>query len=277
MSNKEKIVLITGATSGIGKEAAKALAQQGMKLVLPVRNMAKGEALREEIHQLTGNGHVDLMECDLASLDTVRMFAETFNKKYDRLDVLINNAGIWEMKRNESEDGIERTFAVNHLAPFLLTNLLLDKLKASAPSRIITVSSEAHRMGKINFDDLEGKRRWSWMGSYAQSKLANVFFTRQLTRQLKGTGVVANCLHPGVVATNLFDKMPRFMHPLMKLVMIPPQKGAETTVFLASSPQAQQVSGEYFAKKKVRKTTGYAHNNEVAEKLWKVSRQYTGL
>ncbi len=277
MNDKEKIVLITGATSGIGKEAAKALAQKGMKLVLPVRNLAKGQALSEEIHQLTGNGHVDLMECDLASLDSVRRFAEAFNEKYDRLDVLINNAGIWEMKRNESEDGIELTLAVNHLAPFLLTNLLLDKLKASAPSRIITVSSEAHRMGKINFNDLEGKRRWSWMGSYAQSKLANVLFTRHLSRKLEGTGVVANSLHPGVVSTHLFDKMPRFLHPLMKLVMIPPKKGAETTVFLASSPQVQQVSGMYFAKRKVRKTTNYAHNIEVAEKLWKVSRQYTGL
>lgn len=277
MNDKEKIVLITGATSGIGMEAAKSLAQKGMKLVLPVRNLSKGIALSEEIHQITGNGHVDLFECDLSSLDSIRSFAQAFNQKYDRLDVLINNAGIWEMKRRESEDGVELTFAVNHLAPFLLTNLLLDKLKASAPSRIINVSSEAHRVGRIRFGDLEGKRRWSWMGSYAQSKLANILFTRHLASKLEGTGVVANCLHPGVVSTHLFDKMPAFLHGPMKLVMIPPKKGAETTVFLASSPQAQQVSGEYFAKKKVRKTTNYAHNIEVAEKLWKVSRQYTGL
>lgn len=277
MDLNNKIVLITGATSGIGKEAAKALAQKGMKLVLPVRNPAKGQKLKEEIHQLTGNGQVDLMECDLASLQSVRQFAADFSEKYDRLDVLINNAGIWETKRSESVDGIELTFAVNHLAPFLLTNLLLDKLKASAPSRVITVSSEAHRMAKIKFDDLEGKRRWSSMGSYGQSKLANIFFTRQLSFELNNTGVVSNCLHPGVVATHLFDKMPRFLHPFFRPFMIPPKKGAETTVFLATAPQAQEVSGEYFAKKKVKKTTSYAYNPEVAKKLWDVSRQYTDI
>ena len=274
---KEKIAIITGSTSGIGEETAKALAREGMRLVLPVRNMAKGEALREEIHQLTGDGRVDLHECDLSSMDSIRAFAREFNDKYDRLDVLINNAGIWEMKRNETPDGIEKTFAINHLAPFLMTNLLLDKLKASAPSRIITVSSMAHKAARIHFDDLEGKRNWSWMGSYAQSKLANVFFTRHLSRKLEGTGVVANCLHPGVVATHLFDKMPKFMHAPMKLVMISPKEGAKTSIYLATAPEAQHFSGKYLAKKEIRKTSSYTHNKEVAEKLWKVSKQYTGL
>ncbi|MEE4177434.1 MAG: SDR family oxidoreductase [Bacteroides sp.] len=274
---KEKTAIITGATSGIGKETAKALAIEGMKLVLPVRNMSKGEALREEIHKLTGNGSVELHECDLSSMDSIRAFAKDFNEKYDRLDVLVNNAGVWEMKRRESKEGIEKTFAINHLAPFLMTNLLLEKLKASAPSRIITISSMAHKGGKIRFDDLEGKRSWSWMGSYAQSKLANLFFTRHLAKKLEGTGVVANCLHPGVVATHLFDKMPKILHGPMKLVMIPPEKGAETSVYLATSPEAQHFSGEYLAKKKIRKTSAYTYNKEVAEKLWKVSKQYTGL
>src|SRR5690554_7532560 len=158
---KEKIAVITGATSGIGKETAKALAFEGMKLVLPVRNMAKGEALQKELHELTGNGNIALHECDLSSMDSIRAFAGDYNEKYDRLDVLVNNAGVWEMKRSETKDGIEKTFGVNHLAPFLLTNLLLGKLKASAPSRIISVSSMAHIMGKIRFDDLEGKDRKS--------------------------------------------------------------------------------------------------------------------
>lgn len=274
---KNKIALITGATSGIGKETAKALAKEGMKLVLPVRNLSKGEALREEIHTLTGNGSVELFQCDLSSMDSIRSFVRDYNENYDRLDVLVNNAGVWEMKRSESKDGIENTFAINHLAPFLLTNLLLDKLKASAPARIVTVSSMAHTTGKINFDDIEGKRRWSWMGSYAQSKLANLFFTRHLAKELEGTGVVANCLHPGVVSTHLFDKMPKMLHPAMKLVMIPPHKGAETSVYLATSPEAQNFTGEYLAKKKIRKTSAYTYNKEVAEKLWKVSKKYTGL
>ena len=274
---KEKIAVITGATSGIGKETAKALAFEGMKQELPVRNMAKGEALQKELHELTGNGNIALHECDLSSMDSIRAFAGDYNEKYDRLDVLVNNAGVWEMKRSETKDGIEKTFGVNHLAPFLLTNLLLGKLKASAPSRIISVSSMAHIMGKIRFDDLEGKRRWNWMGSYAQSKLANLFFTRELARKLEGTGVVANCLHPGIVATHLFDKMPKFLHGPMRLVMIPPKEGAQTAVFLATAPEALKISGEYFANKKIRKTSAYTFNPEVAGKLWKVSRQYTGL
>lgn len=274
---KEKIAIITGSTSGIGEETAKALAREGIQLVLPVRNMAKGEALVEKIRQLTGDGRADLFECDLSSMDSIRAFAREFNEKYDRLDILINNAGIWEMKRSETPDGIEKTFAINHLAPFLMTNLLLDKLKASAPSRIITVSSMAHKGGKIRFDDLEGKRRWSWMGSYAQSKLANLFFTRHLARKLEGTGVVANCLHPGVVSTHLFDKMPQFLHGPMKLVMIPPREGAKTSIYLATAPEAQHFSGEYLAKKKIQKTSSYTYNREVAEKLWGVSKQYTGL
>ena len=277
MEVNKKIVVLTGATSGIGEETAKALAAQGLKLVLPVRNMAKGKALSEKIHQLTGNGHVDLMECDLSSFDSVRSFAKAFNEKYERLDVLINNAGIWEMNRKDSKDGIELTLAVNHLAPFLLTNLLLDKLKASAPSRIITVSSMAHKYAKINFNDLEGRKGWNFINSYSQSKLANVLFTRQLAKNLEGTGVVANCLHPGFVSTHLFNKMPSILHKPMRLIMVPPEKGAETSVFLAASPEAKSYSGEYFAGKKVAKTTKQARDPQVAEKLWRVSLQYTGL
>ncbi len=277
MDTNKKVAIITGATSGIGLETAKALALKGMNLVLPVRNLGKGRAVKEKIHGLTGNGLVDLFQCDLSSLQSVRKFAEMVNNNYDRLDVLINNAGVWEMKRKESHDGIEMTWAVNHLAPFLLTNLLLEKLKASSPSRIITVSSMAHKAARIDFHDLEGRRRWNWMSTYSQSKLANVLFTRQLAKNLEGTGVVANCLHPGVVATNLFDKMPAIFHGPMRLVMIPPAKGAETIVYLATSQEVHNVSGEYYFKKKVAATTKYARDPMVAEKLWKISRQYTGM
>lgn len=277
MDTKGKLAIITGATSGIGLETARALAMQGMRLVLPVRNMEKGLALKESIHALTGNGQVDLVPCDFASLKSVRNFAEHFNKNYERLDVLVNNAGIWEMKRKESEDNIELTWAVNHLAPFLLTNLLLDKLKASAPARVITVSSIAHKAARINFNDLEGRRHWNWISSYAQSKLANVVFTRHLAKILEGTGVVANCLHPGVVATRLFSKMPAIFHGPMKLIMVPPAKGAETTIFLATSPLVQNISGEYFAKNKIATPSRHARDAQVAEKLWKISLQYTGL
>lgn len=277
MEKSAKTAIITGATSGIGLETAMALAHLKFKLVLPVRNIDKGRALKEKIHEFTGNGMVDLFQCDLSSLESVREFAEMVNNNYDRLDVLINNAGVWEMKRKESKDGIELTWAVNHLSPFLMTNLLLDKLKASAPSRIITVSSMAHKAARINFDDLEARRGWSWINSYSQSKLANVLFTRHLAKYLKGSGVVANCLHPGVVSTNLFNKMPAILHWPMKQIMITPDRGAETIVYLASAAEAEQVSGEYFSKKKVVKTSNYARDPKIAEKLWKISLQYTGL
>lgn len=269
-----KICLITGATSGIGRETAIAMARAGARLVLPVRNMGKGEALRNEIYHLTGNGHADLMACDLASLESVRAFAEDFRKKYDRLDILINNAGIWETKRKESADGIEMTLAVNHLAPFLLTYQLTDLLIASAPSRIINVSSEAHRYGRMRFNDLERKKRWSSIGSYAQSKLANILFSRELSRKMNGAGVTVNSLHPGVVNTRLFDKMPGFLTSIFRLFMISPKKGAATTVHLAKSHDVQNVTAEYFSKSKVNKVASQANNDDDAKKLWEISMGY---
>lgn len=274
MKLEGKVCIVTGSTSGIGKETVVGLAKEGARLVLPVRNIDKGESLRQEIHALTGNGHVDLMPCDLASLDSVRSFAKSFLERYDRLDLLINNAGIWETKRKESVDGIELTFAVNHLAPFLLTYLLTDRLIASAPSRVINVSSEAHRQGAMRFDDLEGRKKWSSFGSYAQSKLANVLFTKELARKMNGAGVTVNSLHPGVVNTRLFDKFPKFLASVFRLFMISPEKGANTTLFLATSPEVKEVTAEYFSKSKIKRTASQAHDTEAARKLWQVSMEY---
>ncbi len=277
MDLKGKTAIITGATSGIGKVTALAIARKGAHLVLPVRNIEKGEALKEEIKQQTGSKAVELMSCDLASLDSIRSFVKQFLEKYDRLDLLINNAGLWESKRKESADGVEMNFAVNHLAPFLMTNLLLDLIKKSAPARIVNVSSTAHKYAKMNFADIEGKKGWSSMKSYAQSKLANIFFTRKLAHELAGTGVTVNCLHPGVVSTRLFDNMPGLFRRIFGLFMISPEKGAETSIFLATSPEVEGISGAYYKKKKMAKTTRHAEDMKAADMLWEVSKEYCGL
>lgn len=274
MELKDKNAIITGATSGIGRITALAIAEKGARLVLPVRNMAKGEELKQEIGEKTGNTSVELISCHLDSLESIRQFAEEYKQKHDTLHLLVNNAGTWEVKRRESEDGIEMNFAVNHLAPFMLTHLLLDTIKASAPARIVNVSSSAHKQTKMNFDDLEGKKRWSSMRSYGQGKLANILFTRKLAKDLEGTGVTANCLHPGVVSTRLFDKMPLVFRKIFGLFMITPEKGAETSIYLAASPEVEGVSGGYFIKKKEARPTRHAMDMDVAERLWKVSEEY---
>jgi len=277
MNHSGKVAIITGATSGIGAEAALSLAKSGFHLVLPVRNLSKGECIKNTIYQVAHHARVDLLECDLSSMVSIREFARTFSEKYPRLDVLVNNAGVWESSRKTSAEGIELTFAVNHLAPFLMTNLLLGKLKGSAPARIITVSSDAHKAGRINFDDIEGTKRWNAMASYAQSKLANVLFTRQLAADLNGTGVVANCMHPGFVATRLFDRFPAVLVKALSLFMINPQKGAETIVYLATAPEAQYFNGQYFYKRKVKGTSTASKSMADAEKLWNISAGYTNI
>lgn len=269
-----KVAIITGATSGIGAEAAKVLAAEGMHLVLAVRSIQKGELLRAEIIDQNPGAQIDLMLCDLSSLKSVRHFAEQFDATYSRLDVLINNAGVWETRRKESQDGIELTFAVNHLAPFLKTNLLLEKLKATANSRIINVSSNAHKFARVNLDDLEGKKSWNSTKAYAQSKLANVLFTRSLAKLLDGTGVMAFSMHPGFVATNLFSKFPGFMMSLLSPVMVSPQKGAETLVYLATQPEVEKLNGSYFVKKKPARISKAGKDDLLAHQLWEVSQMY---
>lgn len=272
-----KTVIITGATSGVGKETAISLAEQNALLVLPVRNMEKGKKVKSEIEVESGNTGIYIMECDLASFDSIRNFAGEFKKRFRHLHVLINNAGTWENERKESVDGIEMTFAVNHLAPFLLTSLLLDVMQNSSPARIINVSSEAHRAVKMDFTDLEGKKKFSGFKAYGRSKLANILFTRHLSSLLDENQITVNSLHPGGVATNLYDKLNPVLGWVAKKFMISPRKGAETPVYLASSSEVDGITGEYFKNRKITKPSSGARDDQSAEKLWELSSKYTGI
>jgi NAD(P)-dependent dehydrogenase (short-subunit alcohol dehydrogenase family) len=240
-----------------------------------------GESARQEIVRISKNNQVDLMQCDLASMESIRNFARDFVDKYPRLDVLINNAGIYTEKRMETVDGFEYQIGVNHLGPFLLTHLLLDMLKKSAPSRIINLASGAHFGGRINFDDLHAERRYSGWKAYAQSKLANVLFTYELAHRLSGTGVTVNCVHPGFVNTRFaFDRDSEKPHPVMKLLRpftIRPAEGAATAVYLAASPEVEGVSGKYFVKRKEKASSRASYDLVAAEKLWNLSVALTGV
>ena len=275
-----KICLITGATSGIGKATAMGLANMGASVVMVGRDRGRGEAAMAEIKEGSPNTSVDLMLADLSSQVEVRRLAGEFKETYPRLDVLINNAGVIRSKRITTADGLEMTFAVNHLAYFLLTNLLLDVLKASAPSRIVNVASGEQRNGTIDFDDLQGEKGYKGAKAYSQSKLATVLFTYELARRLEGTGVSANCLHPGVVGTNLgsgvsgvFGFTVRALTPLMKS----PEKGAETSIYLASSPEVEGLSGRYFVKKAEARSSDVSYDERLARRLWEVSAELTNL
>jgi len=272
-----RVCLVTGANSGIGKSTAHALARLNATVVMVCRDRNRAEPVRDEIATATGNQNVELMMCDLSSQADIRRFAADFLNTHNRLDVLINNAGVVVRQRSLTEDGIESTFAVNHLGYFLLTNLLLDLLKKSAPARIVNVSSAAHAYGKIDFDNLQGERKYGGFSAYANSKLANVLFTYELARRLDGPGVTANCLHPGGVATGLFRNLPKPIEALIKLVTISPNKGAETSVYLASSPAVEGVTGKYFARKRETRTSNASYNEEAARRLWEVSSELSGL
>jgi len=277
---KDKIVMITGANSGIGKAASLALANMGATVVMVARNKEKGEAAKAEIIRETGNSSVDLLLADLSSLDSVRQLATEFQKKYPKLHVLINNAGLFNQGRHVTTDGYENTFATNYLAAFLLTNLQLEQLKASAPSRVINVSSVGHYKGHINFDDLNLEKEYGGWKAYGQSKLALVLFTHELAKKLQGTGVTVNAVHPGTVATNIWTRPfgpAGFITALPKLFMASPEKGAETIVYLASSSDAQSLSGEYLEKSKVKKSSEESYDEEIAQRLWDVSAKLTRL
>ena len=274
MTMQGKICLITGGTNGIGKATAQALAQMGATVVIVGRNAPKTAQLVEEIRAASGNKNVDSLLADLSSLQEVRRLANEFKSKYSHLHVLLNNAGGFFLRRQLSVDGIEMTFALNHLASFLLTNLLLDTLKASAPARIINVSSKAHTSGKIEFDNLQGERNYN-PKAYDNSKLANILFTMELARRLEGTGVTVNALHPGFVATGFAKNNGRVIAALVSLitplVARSPAKGAETSVYLASSQKVQGITGKYFYDSHVIPTAPQATDMVVAKKLWEVS------
>jgi NAD(P)-dependent dehydrogenase (short-subunit alcohol dehydrogenase family) len=273
-----KVVLITGGTSGIGRAAATALAAMGAEVAVTGRSRQRGEAAVEEIRDTSGNERVSLMLADLAVQTEVRGLAEEFRERYDRLDVLVNNAGIIQSKRTETPDGLELTLAVNHLAPFLLTNLLLDLLKESAPSRIITVSSEARRGAQIDFEDLQSERRYRAFKVYGMTKLANILFTYELAERLEGTGVVANCLHPGGVNTNFGTNNRSFgtlLFRAFKPFMRTPEQGADTIVYLAISPEAGKMTGRYLTDRKVVASFNEPHDEATQKRLWEVSETLT--
>ena len=275
-----KTCLVTGASSGIGLETARGLAERGARVLMAARDAGRGEAARCDVAKSTGNDSVELVLADLGSQRQVRALAEDVLERCDRLDVLVNNAGLTLGERVLTEDGIETTFAVNHLAPFLLTNLLRDRLVESAPARVVTVASDAHNGGQIDFEDLSGERSFSGWAAYCQSKLANILFTRELTRRLAGTGVTATCLHPGVVRTGFGRKGPAFIRTSLKVgryLLLSPERGADTAVWLAASPEVDGQSGGYYVKRRLTQPSRAARDPRAAERLWKVSEHLTGI
>jgi NAD(P)-dependent dehydrogenase (short-subunit alcohol dehydrogenase family) len=275
-----KIVLITGATSGIGKETALGLAKMGATVVLVGRSREKLDRVAGSIASATGNRTIDTMVCDLTSMESVRKLASDFKHKYQRLDVLINNAGEIVSERRTTVDGFEYTLALDHLSHFLLTMLLVNLIEASAPARIINVSSSAHSLGRIDFEDLMGEKKYTPMKAYGQAKLANLLFTYELARRLAGTGVTANAVHPGAVRTNFGKGMKgrwRIFLWLGSPFLIDAERGAETSIFVASSPEVSGITGKYFVKKKEKMSSKRSHDQTGAKRLWEVSSKLTGI
>jgi NAD(P)-dependent dehydrogenase (short-subunit alcohol dehydrogenase family) len=279
-----KTCLITGSTSGIGKEIAIGLAKMKANVILVGRNKAKCQATLEEIWRnasiSTNKNRVSYLLADLSSQASIHQLANEFLDSYESLDILINNAGVFLSRRFTTVDSIEYTFAVNHLAPFLLTNLLFERIKASSPSRIITTSSVAHRGAHINFDNLQFERgRYNGVEAYRQSKLANILFTKELARRSRGSGVTSNCFHPGGVRTNLVQSSPwyyRLIWAIINPFLVSPKKGADTAIYLASSSKVAEISGKYFVNRKPVSPWELTDDHDSAARLWKISEELTG-
>lgn len=279
-----KTCLITGSTSGIGKEIAIGLAKMKANVVLVGRSKAKCQATLEEIWRnasvSTNKNRVSYLLADLSSQASIHQLANEFLDSYESLDILINNAGVFLSRRSTTVDSIEYTFAVNHLAPFLLTNLLFERIKASSPSRIITTSSVAHRGAHINFDNLQFERgRYNGVEAYRQSKLANILFTKELARRSRGSGVTSNCFHPGGVRTNLVQSSPwyyRLIWAIINPFLVSPKKGADTAIYLASSSKVAEISGKYFVNRKPVSPWELTDEHDAAARLWKISEELTG-
>jgi retinol dehydrogenase 12 len=266
-------VVITGASSGIGRAAAIELASQGATVVPVGRDPKRTASIARKVG-------AEPVQADFSSLDEVRALADLLLERHERIDVLVNNAGLVSGRRTLTADGIELTMAVNHFAPFLLTNLLLDRLEESAPARVVTTASDAHRGGLLDTSDLNGDRRWSAWSAYGTSKLANVLFTRALARRLEGTGIVANCLHPGVIRTSLGRGAPlpiRIGWRAASVFFGSPRKGAATLVYLASSPEAASASGGYFSNSRLATPSAQAQDDGLGEELWEASERLVGL
>lgn len=274
-----RLVLVTGSTAGIGKRAALELARRGAHVIVQGRDAAKAERVVNELKQESGNAKLDFLVADLSSMKAVRGLAEEVAQKYGKLDVLLNNAGALQTKREVTVDGYERTFATNHLAYFLLANLLLPVLEKGTKPRIVNVSSEAHRSGPLNFDDLMAEKGYSAFLQYGRSKLANILFTRELARRVSGKGITVNCLHPGFVASEFLSKggIWSFIKPVAYLFAIDEEQGAKTSVYLASSAEVASVTGKYFVKCREKSPRRFAEDDEAAKRLWDVSEKLTGL
>jgi retinol dehydrogenase 12 len=277
----ERIAVVTGATQGIGLVAAREIAKKGARTILIARDADRGNAAMAQVKAAAGHDRVEVAHCDFASQASIRALAADLQQRVTHLDLLVNNAGAVFNERSVTEDGIERTFAVNHLGYFLLTNLLLDVIrKAGRGARIVSVASDAHRIGKIDFDDINATRSYSGFRVYGASKLANILFTRELARRVAGDGISANCLHPGVVATGFAKNENGIVARLAKLIaplLASPDSGARTTVYLATSDAVEGVTGKYFAKCRQVNPSRRAQDDDVARQLWDLSTQMTHL
>lgn len=273
-----KTCLITGANKGIGRVTAGALAASGATVIMVCRDRTRGEAARAEIRRATNNDRVELLIADLSEQRQVRQLAAEVKRRYSELHVLINNAGAWHDQREVTADGIEATWALNHLAYFLLTEELLDLLKASAPARIVNVASDYHLRSHLAFNDIQLSESYAGGRAYGQSKLANVVFTYELARRLEGTGVTANCLHPGAVNTNFFNNVKGlfgFLTTIAKPFLRTPEKGAETVIWLASAAEVEGISGKYFFNCQPKRSNRESYDPQVANKLWELSERMT--
>lgn len=277
---KGKVCVVTGASSGIGRVTALELAKLGATVAMVCRNPERGEAARDEIREESRSETVHLLIADLSSQKDIRRVAVEIGERFDRLDVLVNNAGLALPHRMLTEDGIEMVFAVNHIAYFLLTNLLVDMLKKSAPARIVNVASQAHRRATLDLDDIELTRGYSMWGAYCRSKLANILFTYELARRLSGTGVTVNAVHPGTVRTNIWAAAPAWVRPILAVAspfMRSPEKGAETLVWLASSPEVEGMSGRYFIDLRAAQSSPLTYDEALARRLWVTSERLASL
>lgn len=276
----EKIMLVTGANSGMGKATVASLADTGARVVMLCRDKNRGEAALQEVLQQNVNRNIDLMLCDLADMKDIRRFTEEFKKKYNRLDVLINNAGVITLDRRETVDGLELQFGVNHIGHFLLTLQLIDVILKTQGARIVVVGSGAHKAGKIHFEDYNLTRRYSIISAYGQAKLANLLFTRELARRLYGSGITVNCAHPGAVATSMgVDRTTGFgktITGILRPFFQTSEEGARTALFLALDPSVSKTTGEYFYKSKIAKSSKASQDEVAARRLFELSERICG-
>lgn len=276
-----KIALVTGANSGMGLATTVELARKGAKVIMVCRNRQRGEEALAAAKQKSHSEDIELMLCDLASLESIRSFAEEFTRKYPILDILINNAGVVTIKRQLTKDGFEMDLGVNHLGHFLLTNLLLEPIKAAEQGRIVVVASGAYKIGALHYEDPTLARRFNPAKAYARSKLANILFTKELAARLQGTRVTVNCVHPGAVGTNIgVNRETGFGKSILKLLsyfFLTPEQGADTAIYLATESDLQEVTGQYYYRRKNQELTPRAQNKQEAERLWQWSQEQVGL